>query len=179
MRKLIVPAIALVFIIASVSAYACDGHNSSAKKVDASKVETQTTQASVQTSDARVETAQATKASGSSCSAAKAMKTNQVNSSSCCTGIKAKAMTAEAHSSCSGAKATTAEMKMSDDGIKAQHADVKNCPMTPDCNPANCPYMNKMSKQTSAKDKMTENTGDSQAKTASVAMAPKSAKEDK
>lgn len=179
MRKLIVPAIALVFIIASVSAYACDGHNSSAKKVDASKVEAQTAQASVQTTDVKVETAQATKASGSCCSGVKAANANQVKSGSRCSGVKARAATVEAHSSCSGAKATTAEMKMSGNDVKVQHADVKNCPMTPECNPANCPYLNKTAQQTSAKDKMAENTGGSQAKTTSVAMAPKPAKDEK
>lgn len=154
MRKLIVPAIALLFIAAAVAAQACDNDNNAAKKVNTSKAETKVEQASVQTIDANMATTQATKDGSSSCTTTgKAADANQVNSGSCCSGSKAKATTTEARGAGDGAKVINAN-------------DV-------------CPVTGKNARQASSKDKIVENTGASKAGEATVVMAPKTASNEK
>jgi hypothetical protein len=77
-RKFSAFMIAVIFIMVSVTAYACGDKSSSAKKVDASKAEATTVQASVSTDNAQVQTAQAVKATGS-CSAAGSVKATQAD----------------------------------------------------------------------------------------------------
>ena len=79
MRKYFAFMIAVIFVMVSVTAYACGDKNSSAKKVDASKAEATTVQASMKTDNVQVQTAQATDKAAGCCPASGKVKASQAD----------------------------------------------------------------------------------------------------
>jgi hypothetical protein len=71
--------LAIIFVMVSVSAYACGDKNSSAKKVDASKAEATTVQASIKADNAEVQSVQAYDKAAGNCTSSGNVKAMQAD----------------------------------------------------------------------------------------------------
>ena len=128
MRKVFVASMAVLFVLISVSAYACGNKNANSK-VDASKAKVTTAQACTGANSAKVQTAEATATSG-------------------CSG-EVKVQTAEATrttglNSCAAKKTSAEQVNLNGKSgcpYQAQNASVKmvngGCPASDKC-PATC-----------------------------------------
>jgi len=125
MRKVFVASLAVLFVLLSVSAYACGNKNSSSK-VDATKSKATTAQACTKASSAKVQTADATVNANcaSEAKAQTAQATTGTAGADCCAAGSAKASQVN---SAAGEGFT----------FKAQNASVNtagvNCPASAEC----------------------------------------------
>ena len=79
MRKFSALFVAIIFVMVSMSAYACGDKDGSAKKVDASKAEATTVQASVKADNVKIQTAQADNKAIGGCSSSGNVKALQAD----------------------------------------------------------------------------------------------------
>lgn len=122
MKKLTVLAIALVFVIVSVGAYACGDKDGSAKKVDTSNAESKMMQASVKNYDTNVATAQTTGDKADDSASVKTAVAEKVNSEACGLSAKAKA----AGYNCPAAKDCPAQCDHKAKNAKAKTTDAND-----------------------------------------------------